>query len=358
MFWLVVLFVFLLMFSQVVITAGPRQRAHLEAAIETLKEENASLPSDVLEAYLKKLAKWAKTDTFLTIFFVVLIIAKYLSLVFGLDVLWLGSLVISVYLLTKGIHRILQPLPPGSDSKADGTPSTRTRMRKKRNRVATIYIVIGLGLSLAWFVSSNSTASDRDDATAPAPVSGPVAKLAKVGAVRRYEGEVYEVTLTATEVTDAELVHLEGLSRLLKLHLGRTHITDAGMVHLKGLVRLQTLTLHDTKITDAGLVHLEALTNLETLVLPTQITDEGLVHLRGLTKLVSLSISGEISDAGLAHFKGLTKLRKLRLLNTQVTDTGVAELQKALPDCKIFRQPSSPPAQPPDAEGQGSDPAG
>ena len=184
MFWLVVLFVFLLMFSQVVITAGPRQRAHLEAAIETLKEENASLPSDVLEAYLKKLAKWAKTDTFLTIFFVVLIIAKYLSLVFGLDVLWLGSLVISVYLLTKGIHRILQPLPPGSDSKADGNPSTRTRMRKKRNRVATIHIVIGLGLSLAWFVSSNSTVSwlirrmvsqrvIAKTTRQPAPISGP-----------------------------------------------------------------------------------------------------------------------------------------------------------------------------------------
>ena len=56
-----------------------------------------------------------------------------------------------------------------------------------------------------------------------------------------------------------------------------------------------------------------------------------------MTNLLSLSISGQISDEGLTHFQGLSNLRKLKLLNTQVTDDGVAELQKALPDCKITR---------------------
>jgi hypothetical protein len=35
------------------------------------------------------------------------------------------------------------------------------------------------------------------------------------------------------------------------------------------------------------------------------------------------------------HFVGLTSLQTLELFDTQVTNAGVAELQKALPDCKI-----------------------
>jgi len=37
------------------------------------------------------------------------------------------------------------------------------------------------------------------------------------------------------------------------------------------------------------------------------------------------------------NLKGLTKLETLWLEGTHVTDAGVAELQKALPDCKIKR---------------------
>ena len=37
------------------------------------------------------------------------------------------------------------------------------------------------------------------------------------------------------------------------LNLGSTQITDAGLEHLKGLTSLTTLYLANTKITDAGL---------------------------------------------------------------------------------------------------------
>jgi len=37
------------------------------------------------------------------------------------------------------------------------------------------------------------------------------------------------------------------------------------------------------------------------------------------------------------HLKGLTKLQKLFLASTKVTDAGVADLQKALPNCKIAK---------------------
>jgi len=40
------------------------------------------------------------------------------------------------------------------------------------------------------------------------------------------------------------------------------------------------------------------------------------------------------------HLKGLTSLKSIALAETQVTDEGVAELQKALPNCQITK-PSS-----------------
>jgi len=40
---------------------------------------------------------------------------------------------------------------------------------------------------------------------------------------------------------------------------------------------------------------------------------------------------------GLVHLKGLTKLRELDLNVTQITDAGVGELKKALPNCQIDR---------------------
>ncbi|MFH1918384.1 MAG: AAA family ATPase [Planctomycetota bacterium] len=43
----------------------------------------------------------------------------------------------------------------------------------------------------------------------------------------------------------------------------------------------------------------------------------------------------EVTDAHLVHLKGLTSLRELYFNNTQVTDAGVNELKKALPNCRI-----------------------
>jgi hypothetical protein len=42
-----------------------------------------------------------------------------------------------------------------------------------------------------------------------------------------------------------------------------------------------------------------------------------------------------ITDAGLVHLAGLTNLKTLYLFRTQITDAGVAELKKSLPNCEI-----------------------
>jgi Leucine-rich repeat (LRR) protein len=156
--------------------------------------------------------------------------------------------------------------------------------------------------------------SKTDKPPAQAAVADPVAALKKLGATikQNEQGEVVEVSLRNRKLTDAGLVHLKGLTNLQTLSLGGTRITGAGLVHLKGLAKLETLNIRDCQIRDAGLVHLKGLTTLQDLSL-------------GRT---------EVSDAGLVHLKGLTTLQWLTL-PFQITDAGVADLQKALPSCKI-----------------------
>ncbi|MEE3369040.1 MAG: hypothetical protein VX346_06840 [Planctomycetota bacterium] len=47
------------------------------------------------------------------------------------------------------------------------------------------------------------------------------------------------------------------------------------------------------------------------------------------------SIMPDITDAGLIQLKELNSLQSLELDDNQVTDAGVAELQRALPNCEI-----------------------
>jgi len=76
------------------------------------------------------------------------------------------------------------------------------------------------------------------------------------------------VDLSNTEVTDANLAHLEALASLTTLDLSNTDITDAGLHYLKGLTHLRVLDISWTKITDEGLQHVKVLTELEQLILP------------------------------------------------------------------------------------------
>ena len=47
--------------------------------------------------------------------------------------------------------------------------------------------------------------------------------------------DVVEVNVVHSQMGDAGLEHLEGLTQLESLSLGLTAVTDAGLVHLKGL---------------------------------------------------------------------------------------------------------------------------
>ena len=161
------------------------------------------------------------------------------------------------------------------------------------------------------------------------------------------QGQVIQVDLRGSPVTDKELVHLKRLTKLQDLNLSSTKVTDAGLVHLKALTNLQDLNLSFTKVTDAGLVHLAGM-NLKSLTPPKEaMTDLGLkYYLAAVERPSTLSLGKwKITDAGLVHLKGLTKLQELDLHNTKITNAGIADLQKALPNCQI-RKPNGKASRP------------
>ena len=143
------------------------------------------------------------------------------------------------------------------------------------------------------------------------------------------EGLLYLREIAAHADTDAELVHLRGLSDLESLVLSSTQVTDAGLVHLKGFSDLEGLALMETGVTDAGLAHLSGLSNLKRLFLG----DTRIGWMNGLQR----PFVTQVTDAGLVHLKGLSNLEHLDLSATKVTPVGVADLKQALPDLEVVR---------------------
>ena len=131
--------------------------------------------------------------------------------------------------------------------------------------------------------------------------------------------------------------------RRLYLQFNATRLTDEELADLAMLTQLRELTIQSPKETDRLLAASESLTNLESLTISGRavgISDEGAAHLAGLKSLRTLMLAnqehqGGITDRGLAHFRGLTRLQELDLSGNQVTASGVAALQTALPNCKI-----------------------
>ena len=185
------------------------------------------------------------------------------------------------------------------------------KLRWYQYKLSSLFVLMTLvALASGWYFPKMQEAAKRRKA---------IAEIEELGGVVTY----YNATDPSTWRDPPRWY-----SWLRKLH-GDEHLGNATDVFLQF-----------SEITDAGLVHLKGLTKLEELWLTdTQITDAGLVHLKGLTKLEWLLLSNtQITDAGLVHLKGLTKLKELLLTDTQVSDEGVKGLQQALPGCNIRYQ--------------------
>ncbi|MDR1384939.1 MAG: ankyrin repeat domain-containing protein [Planctomycetaceae bacterium] len=95
------------------------------------------------------------------------------------------------------------------------------------------------------------------------------------------------------------------------------------------------------KITDDGLKHIAKLTRLKSLSLNINenITDDGLKYLSGISGLEYLHLGSikNITDSGLEYLMQMKNLKSVNLVGycPNITESGIARLQEALPQCKI-----------------------
>jgi len=143
--------------------------------------------------------------------------------------------------------------------------------------------------------------------------------------------------LSGTNITDAGLRDLQGLTALESLYLGLTKIRGEELEVVAKLPRLELLDLSKTQVSDATIANLRGLRSLHVLsLIDDSITDEGMKTLAALTNLRRLDLTGtQITDAGLVHLQGLTRLEHLNLYGTYVTKPKVAELCKEIPGLRV-----------------------
>lgn len=168
--------------------------------------------------------------------------------------------------------------------------------------------------------------------------------------------EVRTFNLNFTRVTGAGVKYLADLKNLTNLYLDSSQVTGEGLKHAAELKNLIVLKLGSADVTGESLKPLAGLKNLTHLELP--ITDgtlralheaELLHRLRQAAgaggkrptradEVVSLDLSGaRLKGEGLKYVARLKNLATLNLSDTDVTDDAIAELRKALPDCKITK---------------------
>ncbi len=135
-----------------------------------------------------------------------------------------------------------------------------------------------------------------------------------------------------------ELKHLPKPEQAFGLNLRGIKVQDAELKELVALKQLRALDLSDNSVTDEGLKSLAKIKQLKWLSLARnrRLTDAGLNRLAKLAQLQSLDLGGTwLTDVGLEELVVLKQLKKLGLHSAYVTDAGVAELQDALPMCRI-----------------------
>jgi internalin A len=164
-----------------------------------------------------------------------------------------------------------------------------------------------------------AAAKNQQSNTDPANIADPIVEKAVREELKKPTGELTEADLekvTYLKLDDNKLTSVKGLEKLTqltKLNFRDNQLTD--VTGLEKLTQLELLILGHNQLTDVK--GLENLTQLKTLILSfNKLTD-----VRGLEKL--------------------TQLRELVLtFNPDLTKAQIAELQKALPNCRIQSNPT------------------
>jgi len=146
-----------------------------------------------------------------------------------------------------------------------------------------------------------------------------------------------------TGVTTNVLSLLGSREHLVHFSMGRERAVPSdngsGLTLLSECKDLYWLNLENVAIPDKGFSFLKSCPRLHTLQLyDMQMDDNDVAVILELSSVRVLGLGGtNITDKSVPHLSKATGLRQLFLNGTNITDAGAAQLQDALPDCRIFR---------------------
>ena len=144
-------------------------------------------------------------------------------------------------------------------------------------------------------------------------------------------------SLAGVQIADADFREVVKCKQLKLLNCNAGQITAQGVKEVAKLQKLEKLGLSELGVTDEALKEVAKCTQLTYLnLMRTKLTDAGLKEVAKLRKLNELNLAyNKITGVGLKELANLNQLRQLWLDGTQVTKADVAELKKALPECRI-----------------------
>lgn len=228
----------------------------------------------------------------------------------------------TIYILTSLPQDDDDAMPP----KGDGTPLSETELE-----VLKKWIEEGANFS-GWIGNEEGLASEM----APPSSQGPTAADLLAAQVKGASAEA----LNAVAATGALITQVAIGNPLLRVEYvtGESQIGDPQIAAIGPLAgNVTELDLSETKVTDGGLAMLGKFDKLTYLDLhSTEITDATIGVIKGLNHLEYLNLyETQVTDASLPAIAGMRKLKAVYLWKTGVTEAGAEKLRKALPDAKI-----------------------
>jgi hypothetical protein len=124
---------------------------------------------------------------------------------------------------------------------------------------------------------------------------------------------------------------------VIAVDLDSRRVTNAILAEVRHLPAVRRLFISGATITSDGLEVLKDMPSLRHLYIQGAIDDKSMQYVAAIPELELLDIqNAPVTNAGLSQLKGKLRLRRLDLYDTDVTESGITELQRALPNCEIL----------------------
>ena len=140
-------------------------------------------------------------------------------------------------------------------------------------------------------------------------------------------------------LVDTDARQLLGLPNLRILDIRGSTFTGDALEPIGRLTSLEKLRMWNQPIGDAGIKHLANLRNLDELdAWKIGLTDEAMPTIAEFSSLQLLKLGDNpgITDASVPLLARLNSLNEMHVTGTSISDQGIHQLQRALPNCRIY----------------------